>query len=41
MNKQKTVLFCTILLVSFVALTTVAFVAKPQINKSVIFRLMK
>ena len=41
MNNQKTVLFCIILLISFAALTTAAFIAKPEINKSVIFRLMK
>lgn len=41
MNREKFMLFCTIILISFFAITAVAVFTKPEQNKTVILRLIK
>ena len=41
MNREKITLFWVVIFVSLIAITTTAFFAKPELNKTVILRLMK
>lgn len=41
MNKKNVIILVLILVAAFIGITTAAFVSKPEINKTIILRLMQ
>lgn len=41
MSREKIILFCVVIAIAFVTVTVTACIAKPEINKTFILRLIK